>query len=518
MSAPFRVDVLESRRLLSGDVLAKVIGGKLLVLGDNQDNAVVIDDGGLASGQLRLTASGGTTINGSAEPVVLSGITRGIAVRLAEGDDSITLDGITAGAKSGVSINGSGGADTIRILNSAITGRTKIRAGGGDDVIELTGSTFADRFDLNTSGGRNSLLLGGAVFNDRKKIHTHKRKDTVSEGPAASALNFTFNFQNGAEGFQAGFADYPAGEEAFYELKSGVQQLPAEVGTGTGFYLSGNNHSDDLFMFVERALTAADGILPNQSYTVSFEITFASDAPTGCSGIGGAPGESVYLKAGATGTNPESVNVDGVMTLNVDKGQQSQGGTAASVAGDVANGIACEVAMQNETLPYGSVTRTHTHTATVKADANGNLYVIVGTDSGFEGTTNIYFQQIKVSLTPVSSSTPTKPGNGHGHSDGKSDGETDGDSDGMSDGDSDGDSDRGNDGDTDGSTDGDSDGDTDGSTDGHSDGASDGDTDGKSDADSDGDSDGDDDKDDKKERKDKKAKKEKKAKKLRHKK
>ena len=58
MSAPFRLDALESRRLLSGDVLAKVIGGKLLLLGDNQDNAVVINDDGLASGQLRLTASG----------------------------------------------------------------------------------------------------------------------------------------------------------------------------------------------------------------------------------------------------------------------------------------------------------------------------------------------------------------------------------------------------------------------------------------------------------------------------
>lgn len=509
MSAPFRVDVLESRRLLSGDVLAKVIGGKLLLLGDNQDNAVVINDDGLASGQLRLTASGGTTINGSAEPVVLSAITRGVAIRLEDGADSITLDGITAGGKSGLSINGSGGADTIKILNSAITGRTKIRAGGGNDVIELTGSTFSDRFDLNTSGGHNSLLLGGAVFNDRKKIHTHKKKDTVSEGPAASALNFTFNFQNGAEGFQAGFADYPAGEEAFYELKSGVQQLPAEIGTGTGFYLSGNNHSDDLFMFIERALTTAEGIVPNQSYTVSFEITFASDAPTGCAGIGGAPGESVYLKAGATGTNPESVNVGGVMTLNVDKGQQSQGGTAASVAGDIANGIACDVAMQNPTLPYASVTRTHTHTATVKADASGNLHVIVGTDSGFEGTTNIYFQQIKVSLAPVSG--PTNPGDGDsdGQSDGDTDGDTDGDSDGMSDGETDGS--------TDGDSDGDSDGGDDGATDGDSDGASDGDTDGKSDADSDagsdGDSDGDDDKDDKKERKDKKEKKQKKAKK-----
>ena len=479
MTAPFRVDSLESRRLLSGDVLVKVLYGKLVALGDNQDNAIVINDDGLAAGQLRVTASGGTTINGSAEPLVLSGVTRGIAAHLRGGNDSVTVDGVAL-PSGRLKLNGGGGNDTIKVLNSTIAGRTQIHGSGGDDSIVLTGSTFNGRFDIRNGGGHNSVTLGGALFNGRKKIHLHKKRDVMSETPVQAPINFTFNFQNGDQGFQAGFADYPAGEEAFYELKSGVQPLPPEVGTGTGYYLSGNNHSDDLFMFIERALTAADGIKANQSYTVSFEITFASDAPTGCAGIGGAPGESVYLKAGATGTNPEAVPVDGQMTLNVDKGNQSEGGTAASTAGNIANGIACEVAMEGETLPYASVTRTHTHTATVTADASGNLYLIVGTDSGFEGVTNIYFQQINVTLTPAGS-TP-----GNGGTDGESDGNSDGDSDGKSDGDSDG------------------------ASDGDSDGKSDGDSDGKSD----GDSDGDDDKKEKKPKKDKGDKKLKKPKKI----
>jgi hypothetical protein len=46
--------------------------------------------------------------------------------------------------------------------------------------------------------------------------------------------------------------------------------------------------------------------------------------------------------------------------------------------------------------------KTHVHTARLKTDAQGNLWVIVGTDSGFEGTTAVYFQSINVRLVEVS--------------------------------------------------------------------------------------------------------------------
>ena len=38
------------------------------------------------------------------------------------------------------------------------------------------------------------------------------------------------------------------------------------------------------------------------------------------------------------------------------------------------------------------------HRWLVRTDAKGRLHLIVGTDSGFEGTTRLYYEKIKVEL------------------------------------------------------------------------------------------------------------------------
>jgi hypothetical protein len=177
-------------------------------------------------------------------------------------------------------------------------------------------------------------------------------------------------------------------------LVADIRQLPAEVGEGTAYYISGNNHSDDLFMFLRRRITRADGIEPNRDYSVDYLITFASSAPTGCAGIGGSPGESVYLKAGASGAKPEVNLVNGFYTLSVDKGNQSTGGPAASLVGTVGNGRPCE-----PPFPWRSIVRTHRHTSVVRSSPEGDLWLLSGTDSGYEGTTSLYYQSIVVQLT-----------------------------------------------------------------------------------------------------------------------
>jgi hypothetical protein len=68
-----------------------------------------------------------------------------------------------------------------------------------------------------------------------------------------------------------------------------------------GYLLYGRNVSDDLFMYIRRQLNADDGIVPSQAYRLSYRVTLLSDGPTGCMGIGGAPGEGVVLKLGAGG-------------------------------------------------------------------------------------------------------------------------------------------------------------------------------------------------------------------------
>lgn len=209
------------------------------------------------------------------------------------------------------------------------------------------------------------------------------------------------DFRDGKQGWKAGFAEY--GKDMEMQLESGLRPLPAGLGTdGTGFYLQGMNRSDDLFMFLTRNLTADDGIVPGQAYTVTYQLVFASNAPSGAVGVGGPPGEAVFLKAGATPVEPEPyLDETDYWMMNVDKGGGNSGeGDAATIVGTIENGLPVEeIDLSNP--PYVSLERTHEHSYTVTASDDGELWLLVGTDSGFEGLTGIYYQSITVTLEPV---------------------------------------------------------------------------------------------------------------------
>jgi hypothetical protein len=215
----------------------------------------------------------------------------------------------------------------------------------------------------------------------------------------SSSINLEFDFCQGVQGWGAGFAEYSPRTEDMM-LEAGIRALPSELGVnGTGYYLQGMNRSDDLFMFLKHRLGTDDGLVPGQEYRVILTIVFASNAPSGAVGIGGPPGESVYLKAGASTVEPQ-VYLDsdaGYYVMNVDKGSGNSGsGTAASVVGNIANGLSPE-----EDPHYISLERQYEHEYTVNASPEGELWLLVGTDSGFEGLTAIYYQSIGVTLIPL---------------------------------------------------------------------------------------------------------------------
>lgn len=217
-----------------------------------------------------------------------------------------------------------------------------------------------------------------------------------------STVEIEYNFQFGAQGWTAGFADYPPNIGTGYELDAGIRPMPRKLTRmpRNGFYVQGHNRSADLFMFLKRRLAREDGVVAKRAYRVEYVITLASNAASNCVGIGGAPGESVFLKAGASLIEPLAVlQPNGYLRMNVDKGNQSQSGAAASVAGNTANGIPCEQAFP--TLPFALIQRSHQHPNSVTANANGELWLLVGTDSGFEGLTRLYYQSIRVRLIPV---------------------------------------------------------------------------------------------------------------------
>ncbi|HWP93898.1 MAG TPA: hypothetical protein VNN20_17060 [Thermodesulfobacteriota bacterium] len=202
---------------------------------------------------------------------------------------------------------------------------------------------------------------------------------------------FSFDFSNETHGWVGGFADYPQGEEDFFELIFDHRELPENLDRSRkALFLSGNNHSDDLFMFLKREIT---GLKPDTAYLVDFEVEIASEAGKDCSGIGGSP--AIKLKAGASIIEPVAEPDDtGFLMMNIDKGNQTEGGEDAQVLGDIGVDTDCA----NPVFQIKKIESDPGSLFEVVADETGSVWLIVGTDSGFEGTTNLFYTEIKVTF------------------------------------------------------------------------------------------------------------------------
>jgi hypothetical protein len=211
---------------------------------------------------------------------------------------------------------------------------------------------------------------------------------------------FTYTFNEDQEDWITGFADLPADyDHAIYELASGWSELPSGL-DGNAIYLSGHNRSDDLFMFLKKQVV---GLKPNTTYQVFFSIDLASNTPAGLMGIGGSPGESVYVKAGATTNVPEVIeDKDGWLRTNIDKGNQASEGEDMINLGTLANpNIDLDTFTGEE---YAIMTLDNQDRVfTVTTDSQGRVWVIAGTDSGFEGPTKVYYDKISIRMSEVES-------------------------------------------------------------------------------------------------------------------
>ncbi len=202
-----------------------------------------------------------------------------------------------------------------------------------------------------------------------------------------ASQRFTFNTDDA--GFTPIFADYTQQENAdsFYAFHAEHKAVPIRR-AGSGLYISLANYSADMFMGYVKKL---EGFTPGEEYRFTISFKLAANVAGGLVGIGGAPGESVFVKCGIASVRPESVlQEDGSFRLNIDKGNQSEGGKDMDVLGDIA-GTA-------DPHPDGYAFKSFKTTVTAAAGEDGCVYLVIGTDSGFEGVTDYYLDNVTVRI------------------------------------------------------------------------------------------------------------------------
>jgi len=202
--------------------------------------------------------------------------------------------------------------------------------------------------------------------------------------PELSIFTSDFDFNAGQHDWAPGFADYPANtkDSAAFELQFAYSEPIKSKLSKRSVMLSGKNINRDLFMYIKRKIT---GLKPSTDYTLTFNVEVTSDLQSVMQAYGG----SVLLKAGATNTEPKSVIERDQYVMNIDKGDQTSAGEDMILLGD----------LFSEGAAYSLVTLSNTVANSryvARTNSNGELWLIVGTDSTIAGTTKVFYTRIKV--------------------------------------------------------------------------------------------------------------------------
>lgn len=187
------VERCEVRLLPSGNVVATVVDGNLVLNGDAKDNSLKVD---ISGGNVVVTGLDGTTINGIADFTAVTGsstITGNLVAKLGAGDDKLAigdnvviqkdvqvtdfLGATTLGMRS-VEINGNllvqtgHAADSISLKDTTIDGDARIATHAGADLVSLDGSTVTGAIVIDTGAGKDGVVIDDSTLSSSAKLRT----------------------------------------------------------------------------------------------------------------------------------------------------------------------------------------------------------------------------------------------------------------------------------------------------------------------------------------------------------
>ena len=234
---------------------------------------------------------------------------------------------------------------------------------------------------------RNALLTGAIASLSILSACGGGDDDAPANPPQIAST-----FSAGLDGWKGAYSDYTTDTEPT-DVVWESRALPAPL-TGTAYFTGGTNKSDDLFVYSKKKFS---GYQPSRQYKLTFEIEIATNLSSGCFGVGGSPGESVYVVAGAAPTEPKTVLANGEYTVNLDRGNQATPGKTSQVLGNVANAVPNCGPQVYQTKILKSAAP-----LIVQSDAAGDIWVYFGIDSGFEAKSSVFYKSVKaaVALAP----------------------------------------------------------------------------------------------------------------------
>jgi len=150
-----RLESLEGRSPMAGNVFATIRLGSLNIEGDSKSNEIAVVD--LGGGRVQVTGQNGTKVNGLSS-LIVTGNTTDFKADLKGGNDIISWRGIESHVVPRFSIEAGIGNDSV-FVDHLFAGRAKVEGGLGNDVIEVLNAKAAI-LEIETQAGDDTVRFG----------------------------------------------------------------------------------------------------------------------------------------------------------------------------------------------------------------------------------------------------------------------------------------------------------------------------------------------------------------------
>lgn len=211
-ASKLRVENLEARQMMAGDVNAFAIGRYLYITGDQASNGIAIVDDG--AGNLNVTGldQGGsaTTVNGGASETFVK--IKDIVISMGKGDDAVAISDVYVNGN--IFVSGGIGDDAIGLGDFTDTGvfddavdallgtltvkkSVVLSADDGDDTILATDTAISKTLTVSTGDGFDIVQFDDVSVLKSTTIVTGADDDTVSLTQTSAAKSLVISTGNG---------------------------------------------------------------------------------------------------------------------------------------------------------------------------------------------------------------------------------------------------------------------------------------------------------------------------------
>jgi cyclophilin family peptidyl-prolyl cis-trans isomerase len=175
-----RIEHLENRALLAGNVVASLNGTHLTLTGDTADNAVEIAVNG---NQVQVRGLNNTTINGGTAVFVAAAntdtLTGNVLINLGDGNDAAVF-ARNVKLSGSVSVVGGNGNDALSSTGATFNRNVAFLGGPGNDTFSLQDSTTNAAILIYGEAGNDLISLTDMTVNGPVIIKGHAGDDGVS--------------------------------------------------------------------------------------------------------------------------------------------------------------------------------------------------------------------------------------------------------------------------------------------------------------------------------------------------